>query len=314
LHRPCGPERRGPLSPRCVLVGDVGGTNTRLGLWVEGEGLVRKLTRPTSETATLRDAIARFEPGPIDAGCVAVAGPVDGDQATLTNADWSAHVDHFSAPGRLVNDLEAAAAGLNQLSGDGLDRLRGAAPDPLGTAVILGLGTGLGQAIRGPAGVLAGEGGHKTFGPADAEQWALWQFLADLLQRPPTWEDVLAGAGLDRVYRFLGGEVDPVTGVAKLRVTDHPADPMCAAAAALYCRCAAVEARNLGLQVLASGGVWLGGGMPARFPRETWRAALETHFVLPGLMASRAAALPVLIARDPDLALLGAAALAPTRS
>ena len=78
----------------------------------------------------------------------------------------------------------------------------------------------------------------------------------------------------------------------------------------LYTRCCAVEARNMGLQVLARGGVWLVGGMPGRIPDAIWRESFGTHFVLPGAMADQAAMLSVSRVLHPAVNLLGAGVLA----
>ena len=161
---------------------------------------------------------------------------------------------------------------------------------------------------------MPGEGGHKTFGPADPEQRALGAWLAERLGRAPSWEDVLSGAGLGRCLGFArvraGLPDDPDDAALARRATADPGAPHAGEALALYARCCAVEARNLGLQVLARGGVWLAGGMPQRVPDTVWRAAFAGHFALAGPMQAQAAALPVLRVAHPALNLLGAAVLA----
>ncbi len=242
-----------------------------------------------------------------------VAGPVLGPHAALTNPPWQGAVTDLPGPGRLVNDLQAAAAGVGVLGPDDTFTLRDRPLDGTAPLVVMGLGTGLGEAIRVGDRILPGEGGHKSFGPADEEQGAFAAFLAARLGRPPSWEDAVSGAGLGAAYAFLAGDA-AIPGDADTHahhVTCEPDAPFCAPAARLYARCVAVEARNLGLQVIARGGVWLCGGMPGRLPRAVWEDAFTSHFVLEGPMATLADSLPVLVVEHPALNLVGAATLSP---
>jgi glucokinase len=299
-----------------VLVADVGGTNTRFARFGQG-GLLSEERWPTSEVPTLAGGVARYlalHPGPVESSCVAVAGPVHGDVARLTNTPWHGRVEDLPGRGCFVNDLQAAAAAVTLLGPDDRVVLREAPLDPAAPRAVLGLGTGLGEAIGLGTRVIPGEGGHKTFGPADAEQRALAGWLAASLGRAPSWEDVLSGAGLGRCLAFIRerarGPVGTGLDALAIEATHSPDRPDCAAALMLYASCCAVEARNLGLQVLARGGVWLAGGMPARIPDAVWRAAFASHFALDGPMREQADALPVLRVRHEALNLLGAAVLA----
>ena len=80
-----------------VLVGDVGGTTTRFAI-ARGHQLEAVVTWPTAEERTLRSGIARYAAGTghtWTAAAVAVAGPVLGESARLTNADWSSTLEAF---------------------------------------------------------------------------------------------------------------------------------------------------------------------------------------------------------------------------
>lgn len=299
-----------------VLIADIGGTNTRFARFTQ-DGLTSEERWPTADVPSLAAGVERYlalHPGPVESSCAAVAGPVHGAVARLTNTPWQGRIEDLPGRGRLVNDLHAAAAAVPLLSPNDRVLLRDAPLDPGGPRVVLGLGTGLGEAIGLGPHVVAGEGGHKTFGPADAEQRALAGWLAGSLGRPASWEDVLSGAGLGRCLAFIRSPSGPAVGAdfdALAFEATHELDrPDCAAALGLYARCCAVEARNLGLQVLARGGVWLAGGMPGRIPDDVWRAAFASHFVLDGPMREQADALPVLRVRYEALNLLGAAVLA----
>ena len=301
---------------RSLLVADIGGTNARFARFERG-GLTSLETWPTAEVPSLAAGVKRFlqlHPGPVAASCAAVAGPVLGPEASLTNTPWRGRVGDLPGQGRLVNDLQAAAAAVPLLREGDCEVIRSGAVERDAPRAVLGLGTGLGEAVAVGETVLPGEGGHKTFGAADDEQRALGAWLAQTLGRAPTWEDVLSGEGLGRCLAFLRHTAAPpsVLDVSALArgATGAPDAPLARHAVALYARCCAVEARNLGLQVLARGWVWLVGGMPARIPDPVWRAAFSSHFALSGPMASQAASIPVYRVRHGAVNLLGAAVLA----
>lgn len=299
-----------------VLVADIGGTNARFARY--GGGTLTDLeTWPTVDVPTLAQGIRRFlelHPGPVAASCAAVAGPVLGPEAFLTNTPWRGSVRDLPGRGRLVNDLQAAAAAIPALDASDCEVIHAGVVSPDAPRAVLGLGTGLGEALAVGDTVIPGEGGHKTFGPADEQQRALGAWLARLLGRAPSWEDVLSGDGLGRCLAFLRhpGAPPPGLDVSALahEATGCPDALLTREAVALYARCCAVEARNVGLQVLARGGVWLVGGMPARISDDVWREAFSTHFALTGPMASQAAGTPVLRVRHDAVNLLGAAVLA----
>lgn len=90
----------------CFLVGDIGGTNSRLQLWrssAEGvETLLLERIYPSQKYASLTFVIEKFlkeaasEAEEAEAGsschpvacCLAVAGPVRANEATITNVSW----------------------------------------------------------------------------------------------------------------------------------------------------------------------------------------------------------------------------------
>src|ERR1700681_1643678 len=108
-----------------LLAGDVGGTNTRLGLFDRLLDRPRLITARVFSTLAYRDLSAiitafssdeAVQGAKIEAACFGVAGPVAGDTAELTNVGW--HVDArqvakaFDIPiprVRLLNDLQAMA-------------------------------------------------------------------------------------------------------------------------------------------------------------------------------------------------------------
>lgn len=310
-----------------LLVGDVGGTHARFGRVVDGE-LGPTWTLPTAHSGGLLGALAESARyGGFSAVSVAVAGPVEGRRARLTNTDWSADLDALDGvEGLLLNDLEAAAWGVGA---GGLTRtvaLYGPdAPPPAagqrGDAAVMGVGTGLGEALWIGGRAIAGEGGHAGFGPSTEAEAALGLHLQAILGRAVEWEDVLSGPGLGRIarwvdgaegagWRALLGEGAGALDAAGLgrAVVEHQASTLGKACAALFWSLVAAEARNLALRTLPSHGVYVVGGLAPRLLPSFDPAAFAAAFRGAGPLAWRLEAVPVRLVLDDALALRGAAA------
>ena len=305
-----------------VLVGDVGGTHARFGRW-EGGALRATWTVPTAGSGGLRGAMAQSAAhGPFEAVSVAVAGPVSGRRARLTNTDWHADLDELDGlDGLLLNDLAAAAWGVGVGPLGGATLLAGVPGPDAGDAAVMGVGTGLGEALWIGGCAVAGEGGHATFGPATAEQVALCGHLHRELGRPVEWEDVLSGPGLGRLAAWLGGEgcaawspwlggaVDglDVVGLGRA-VVAHQHTPIGMACSKLFWGLLAAEARNVALRTLPPRGVFVVGGLAPRLLPSFDAAAFSRAFVGEGPLAWRLRDMPVQLVQDETLALRGAAA------
>lgn len=322
-----------------ILAGDVGGTNFRLALFrTEGPAL-RVAWRQTfsSRGADWLEILrrARREAGavPVDAACVAVAGPVEGGEALLTNLGWriSAHelARELALPAASVlNDLEAAAGGLLCLEPTALATLQAGAGDGRGNRVLCSPGTGLGEAalVSDGAGWLAvaSEGGHASFSPLDDEDRELAGWLAER-HGHVSWERVLSGPGLVALYEFqrdVRGLEEPRELALELAREERAAvvtraalergTPIAVRTLERFARLLGVEAGNLALKFLARGGVYLGGGIVPRIRSFIERPGLERPcflegFLAKGRMRALLERLPVRIVLDPDCALLGAA-------
>lgn len=151
--------------------------------------------------------------------CVAVAGRVRNGACRLTHVDWPdvterSLAERLGAPVRLVNDLAAHARHVAGLYESGAAE-RGvrvlhprAAPGNVERVVAVGMGAGLGigRAFRrgdAPFEVYDSEGGHARFGPAPGPQDDLLAHLRAHVSGFVSYEHVLSGAGLPRVYAFL---------------------------------------------------------------------------------------------------------------
>ncbi|WP_332681493.1 glucokinase [Bosea sp. (in: a-proteobacteria)] len=282
-----------PLFPCPVLIADIGGTNCRLSLLskhgAEPEALARIGTgaHPTPEAA-LESVLATLQTRPRSA-ILAVAGPLDGHAAQLTNANW-----HFDGPllaralgleqGLLVNDFEALAASLAVLREEDVVTLVPGQPEPAGARLVLGPGTGFGAAAlltRGKTGVLVPtECGHIGIGPEDPAETRLWPALAEGLPRV-TVEALLRGDGLVRFHRAVvqeSGLSEPDVGAADITALARDGNPAALMAVICFWRLLARVAGDLALAFKATGGVYLAGGIAPRILPLADKATIHAVF------------------------------------
>ncbi len=304
-----------------VLAGDIGGTHARLAL-VETEGPPRILVE---ETYSSRDApglaplVERFlagkSPRPTRA-CFAVAGPVVGGEARATNLAWVVNATALS--GRLgirdlwlINDFEAAGYGVLLLDGPDLAPLQQGIPVARGPIGVIGAGTGLGEGFMLWEGdryrAHPSEGGHVTFAAETPRQAELGAFLAQR-HGHVSYERVLSGPGLSAVYEFLSGRVEEPAAVSERGLAGS--DPHAVEALDLFAAVYGAQAGNLALTLLATGGVYLCGGIAPRLIAKLEDGTFINAFNRKGRLTSVLERIPVRVVMNPDVGLLGAAAVA----
>ncbi|HEX7663912.1 MAG TPA: glucokinase, partial [Polyangiaceae bacterium] len=201
-----------------ILAGDVGGTNTRLGIFsADGKTKHRVHVYPSNAQSTFT-AIAKKFLGEgkekITRACVGVAGPVIDGKCNATNLPWtldakkigkSLGIESF----RLVNDLESVARGSLAASRRNLGVLQAGQPTPHQAAnvAVIAAGTGLGEALLvwdGKKHVsCATEGGHTDFAPRNKQEIELLEFLQKKIGGRVSFERVLSGPGLGHLYDFF---------------------------------------------------------------------------------------------------------------
>jgi len=294
-----------------ILVADIGGTRARLGLApLKGPlRIVRPEIRESSAfrgiKALLRDYLSRV-PRP-ERGVLAVAGPVEGRRARLTNLGWRVEAGDleraFGFPFHLLNDLEAAAYGILKVPSSKMERIKPGRGRGI-VAAVIGVGTGLGEALlvrRGPL-VLASEGGHAEY-PADTEEeWELYRFLKTRFGHV-SLERVVSGPGLSNVYRYFSGrKASPEEVLAAAERGEAEA----LSALRLVIRALGREASSLVLKALALSGVYLLGGM-AQALRPWLGEEFREAFLSKGRLREMLEGVPVYLVRHPSPALLGAA-------
>jgi glucokinase len=228
------------------------------------------------------------------------------------------------APVTLLNDLEANARGVLALEPDDFAVLNAGAADAAGNAALISAGTGLGEAGLFWDGSrhrpFASEGGHADFAPRGPLQMELAAALAARYGHV-SFERVLSGPGLHGTYEFLQqrqGGPDELPGLMAKLGTDDPAaaishaalegrSELCRQALEIFVAVYGAEAGNLALKVLATGGVYLGGGIaPKILPALRAPAFLEA-FAAKGRMRPLLEAIPVRVVLNDRAALIGAA-------
>lgn len=321
-----------------ILAGDVGGTTTRLALFAPQSAVPVGLTRFASEEhAGLEEMAAAFlaaHPTPVSAAAFGVAGPVVQGRTETVNLAWPVDAASLAAALGLprvwlLNDLEANAWGIGALAPGDVSTLQAGAPGAAGNRAVISAGTGLGQAgiYRDERGdhVFATEGGHADFAPANETQAALLAFLRAELGHV-SWERVCSGMGLVNIERFLrarrdgpepawlveaardGGDAAAAIAGAAMRGED----PVAGEALDLLVDLYGAQAGNLALTLMATGGVYVGGGIAPKILPRLQDGRFLRAFTDKGRFARLLARVPVHVVLNDLTALVGAARRAAT--
>jgi glucokinase len=269
--------------------------------------------------------------------CLGIAGPVENNICRATNLPWV--VDGNALGSRLgiekvtlLNDFHAAALGVTSVAPSFLVGLGGSPPAMHAPIAVLGAGTGLGEAFltwsptENRYQVIPSEGGHADLAPRTPLELALFHYLTAKYGRV-SYERVLSGRGLIDAFTFLSQEPacasmireqtradmaapghDPAAVITQ-RALDF-SDPVCEMAVAIFASVLGALAGNLALYALATGGVFIAGGIAPRVLPYLQRGTFREAFEAKGRMTSLVARIPAFIVTHPQLGLLGAATLA----
>jgi glucokinase len=323
-----------------ILAGDIGGTKTVIGLFEDtGDGLrqVEEIVYASQEHGSFEEILSKFYSvegrPPVQAACLGVAGPVIDGACTATNLPWrlteTGLAQVLSAPRvKLVNDLAAMAYGMLFLDvGDFAVLNAGTRPGRRGHIAVIAAGTGLGEAFlfwdgerHHPIGT---EGGHSPFAPNSEQEIGLLRFLRAKYDGHVSYERVLSGPGLYNIYEFLceaGDEPEPGWLTEQCREGDPSAavskaglagkDPVCAATLEMFSSIYGVEAGNLALKVLSTGGVVLGGGIAPKILPVLENGSFMRGYTDKGRFSELLESMEVRVALNSRAPLIGAAHLA----
>ncbi|MFI5311924.1 MAG: glucokinase [Gemmatimonadales bacterium] len=319
--------------PAYILGGDIGGTKTALAIHaVDAAGastLVRERAFASRDYGGLEQVIAAFlaeRDERIAAAAFGIAGPIVDDAVITTNLPWRIERRRLSAglagaPVRLMNDLESTAYGALFLAPDELHTLSPGVARP-GHRAVIAAGTGLGQGLLYREGAryapVATEGGHADLAPRTVTEDALLHFLRARFGRV-SYERVVSGPGLRNVFDFLTEALArPVGAEIRARMTrEDPSAVIGAAAVAgtcttcreavdLFLAVYGAQAGNLALTVMATGGVYVGGGIVPKLLPLVPASEFMPAFVAKGRYEPLMREIPVWVILNPRTALIGA--------
>ena len=322
-----------------LIAGDVGGTKTDLALFSsEGgphsplfEAQLHSADYPSLQ-AIVKDFLAKVKK-PVDRACFAVAGPVIGGRVKTTNLPWLIEEASLSRElnlninsVRLINDLEAIARAIPILRPSDVNTINAGEAVVQGTIAVIAPGTGLGESFLtwDGSGYVAhsSEGGHSDFAPTDMRQIRLLEFMLKSFDHV-SFEHLCSGIGIPYLYRYLRDveHLEEKPDVAKL--IDSAADAsvviinqatnlvnpskLCAATVDLFISILAGEAGNLALKFLATGGVYLAGGVVVHTLQVIEGPAFMQRFKRKGRFAELMGRIPIHVVVTPA-AITGAAA------
>lgn len=321
-----------------LLAGDIGGTKTVLGIFSTDLGprrAVAEKSYPSGEYASLEDIALAFLDElrlPVEAAVFGVAGPVIQGRAEITNLPWVMEEERLAQilrvrRARLINDLDAIANAVPHLESDDIRTLIPGTPVNGGAIAVIAPGTGLGEAFLTWDGARyrshASEGGHASFAPSDDLQVGLLTYLMGKLGHV-SFERVCSGLGIPNIYEYLratgeGAEpawlteqlalaVDPTPVIVNAGLDPHRRCDLCELTLDVFVSILGSEAGNLALKVLATGGVFVGGGIPPRILARLARGErFATAFRDKGRFTDVLAQVPVHLIMHPRAALVGAA-------
>lgn len=325
-----------------VLAGDVGGTKVLLSLATVKDSRVEIATPWRADSAAhtgLLPIVQEFlhsnsiAGDSIDAACFGIAGPVrcavGHETAKVTNLPWTLDSTALArATGiprvRLINDFQAFAYGIDALPAADLVVLQAGEPQPHQPRAVLGAGTGLGQGLliwqHDHYEAVATEGGHVDFAPTDPLQVDLWRYLTAKFGRA-SYERVLSGPGLINIYLFLcerhktppasalqSASFDAAATISEAALSGS--DPLAVEALRLFVRIYGAQAGNCALACLATGGVYIGGGIAPKILPALQNGDFVQCFNDKGRMRDLLRTVAVSVVRNEQAGLLGAASAA----
>lgn len=311
------------------LVADIGGTNARFSAIPAGELESRyEFHHSVEEHPEFADLVVDllaeiaeatgWESSPASA-CFAVACPADVEEIAFTNSHW-----HFTKTQLkqllgcrelfVINDFEAVAHGITELSDNDLVQVGGEKPISTKPIGILGAGTGLGVAGLVPTEqgyhVLDSEGGHADYPPTTDRMAAVVDVLREEYGRV-SLERLLSGKGIFNIYRSLckinNIEIAHKTPAEVAAAAQDGSDELALQSLNMFCSGMGSAAGNLALTYGAKGGIYIAGGVVPRFIDFFIKSDFRYKFEEKGRFVSYLKPIPIFIVVRENLGLLGAA-------
>ncbi|ANB71607.1 RpiR family transcriptional regulator [Paraburkholderia phytofirmans OLGA172] len=307
------------------LLADIGGTNARFALETSPGEIGSVQVYPCADYPGVAEVIKKYlkdtKIGRVNHAAIAIANPVDGDQVSMTNHDWSFSIEATRrALGfdtlLVVNDFTALAMALPGLTDAQRVQVGGGARRPNSVIGLLGPGTGMGVSGLIPADdrwiALGSEGGHATFAPADEREDIVLQYARKKWSHV-SFERVAAGPGIEVIYRALAGRdkkrvaanVDTVEVVKRAL----EGEPLAAESVDVFCGILGTFAGNIAVTLGALGGIYIGGGVVPRLGEFFARSSFRKRFEAKGRFEAYLQNVPTYVITAEYPAFLGVSAI-----
>lgn len=320
-----------------LLAVDIGGTKTFFQLSSEQDDVILEQSYVSQNFSSFDLVLAEFlnqqqiKGFTIDSACFAVAGPVCGRNANVTNLPWELNADDLAdkfniGHVQLCNDFAAVAHGIDCLADDEVITLQQGEIDEHAPRAVIGAGTGLGQALLFPETngwrIAATEGGHIDFAPTDRIQILLLEHLIERFGHV-SYERIVSGVGLVTIYEFLRAyeqydenldlrqamvEGDPAAAISQFALEKN--DTHARESLDLFIKIYGSQAGNLALTVLPMAGLYIAGGIAAKNYQRFITGPFIDAFIAKGKMTSLVKKIPVRLILQPKVGLMGARLLA----
>jgi glucokinase len=321
------------------LVGDIGGTKSDLAIYSNESDLGSPIARRqfhSADYASLQAIVTEFLADmnfSVSHATFDVAGPVIGKSVVVTNLPWIMNEDLLAADlnlksVHLMNDLEAVARAIPILGKDDIVTLNAGEPVPESAIGVIAPGTGLGESFLIWDGSRyvpqSSEGGHANFAPTEQRQIRLLEYMLTRLDHVSA-ERVCSGIGIPNIYEYLrdAEHIPESQGVAReialaddrtkviidTAVHRDSESPLCRATIEIFISILANEAGNLALKVLATGGMYLAGGIAVHTLSILREPPFMQAFTNKGRFSELMRRIPVHVITT-NAALIGAAAYA----
>jgi glucokinase len=314
-----------------LIAGDIGGTKTDLAVFSSEGGPLLPLAHTnvhSSDYPSLQVIVKEFlarEKKSVDRACFAVAGPVIAGRVKTTNLPWV--IEETSLAGdlninrhsvRLINDLEAIAYAVPILRPSDVETINAGGRVSKGAIAVIAPGTGLGESFLTWDGSRylphSSEGGHADFAPTDQRQIRLLEYMLKKLDHV-SFEHVCSGIGIPNIYSFFR-DVERVPQKEELTrsiesaadrtaaIVAHALDvenrsELCAATVDMFVSILASEAANLALKTMATGGLYIAGGVAVHILRTLKQPAFMQSFTRKGRFSELMARIPIHVVVSP---------------
>lgn len=318
-----------------ILAADVGGTKSYLSVFEPEESGLEPLVERRYTTTDFPGVPELLEFFVRDAGCkptrvvLGVPGPVRHPPVNPVNLPWvidPARIGQVLGLDEvhLLNDLEATSYGTLALQPHDLVELNAGVPDDTGNRAVIAAGTGLGEGGLAWTGdrykAVSSEGGHASFSPGTDLEAQLWKWMFAQFGHV-SWERIVSGPGLGHIYDFLlkfGHGEQPDWLAQELEASDDRAgsisriaaegrSDLAAQAIDLFVSLYGAEAGNLALKLLATGGVYIGGGIAPKLIDKLREGTFMDAFAEKGRVSDVLRDMPVHVVLNDKTGLLGAA-------